>query len=76
MAKIFGFTLFAVRFLPALMGGVMIIMVASLAKELGGSDCASLLAVTGLSVSVFFMRSRCHNCYRKKIWSPRSSLFQ
>jgi len=57
MTKIFGFTLFAVRFLPALMGGVMIIMVASLAKEFGGSDYASFLAVTGLSVSVFFMRT-------------------
>ena len=57
MQKLFGFTLFAVRLMPALVGGIMILMVASLAKELGGSDYASLLAVTGLSVSTFFMRT-------------------
>jgi hypothetical protein len=57
MQKLFGCTLFAVRLIPAILGGIMIIMVASLARELGGSEYASFLAVTGLSVSVFFMRT-------------------
>jgi hypothetical protein len=55
--KLFGFTLFAVRLLPAVLSGIMIIIVAFLAKELRGSEYASLLAVIGLSVSVFFMRT-------------------
>jgi hypothetical protein len=57
MEKLFGCTLFAVRLIPAILGGVMIILVASMAKELGGSEYASFLAVIGLSVSIFFMRT-------------------
>jgi hypothetical protein len=57
MQHIFGNTLFAVRFFPALLGGVMVFIVASMARELGGTRYSSILAVTGLSISIFFMRS-------------------
>jgi hypothetical protein len=57
MESIFGYSLFAVRLLPSLLSGVMILMVASMAKEMGGSRYASFLAALGLMVSVFFMRS-------------------
>jgi hypothetical protein len=57
MQHIFGNTLFAVRFFPALLGGIMVFIVASIARELGGTRYSSILAVTGLSVSIFFMRS-------------------
>jgi len=55
--NLFGSSVFAVRLLPALLSGVMILMAASLAKELGGSKYASFIAALGLSVSIFFMRS-------------------
>jgi hypothetical protein len=57
MQKLFGCSLFAVRLVPSILGGTMIIVVASMARELGGSQYASFLAVIGLSVSIFFMRT-------------------
>jgi hypothetical protein len=57
MESIFGYSLFAVRLLPSLLSGAMILMVASMAKEMGGSRYASFLASLGLMVSIFFMRS-------------------
>lgn len=57
MQNIFGSNLFAVRIFPALLGGIMIFIVASIARELGGTRYSSILAVTGLSVSIFFMRT-------------------
>jgi hypothetical protein len=57
MESIFGYSLFAVRLLPSLLSGVMILMAASIAKEMGGSRYASFLAALGLFVSIFFMRS-------------------
>ena len=55
--KLFGYSLFAVRIIPAITGGVLMILVSSIAKELGGSAYASLLAAVGLMISVFFMRT-------------------
>jgi hypothetical protein len=57
MKSIFGFSLFAVRFLPALMGGALIMLCAAIAKETGGSRYASFLAGLGLLISIFFMRT-------------------
>ncbi len=57
MERIFGYSLFAVRLLPSLLSGAMILLVASMAKEMGGSRYASFLAALGLMISVFFMRS-------------------
>jgi hypothetical protein len=57
MQNIFGYSVFAVRLLPALLSGTMIFLAASMAKELGGSKYASFLASLGLLISVFFMRS-------------------
>jgi hypothetical protein len=57
MQNIFGNNLFAVRLFPALLGGVMILLVASMARELGGTRYSSILAAVGLSVCIFFMRT-------------------
>ncbi len=57
MQNLIGPNLFAVRLFPSLLGGAMIFLIASVARELGGSRYSSILAATGLSVSIFFMRS-------------------
>jgi 4-amino-4-deoxy-L-arabinose transferase-like glycosyltransferase len=55
--NIFGFSLFAVRILPALMSGVLIILVARMAEELGGSNYAQILAAVGVTVTGFGLRT-------------------
>ncbi len=57
MQNIFGYSVFAVRLFPALLSGAMILLAASLARELGGSRYASFLASVGLLASIFFMRT-------------------
>ena len=57
MENIFGVSVFAVRLFPALLSGIMVLLTASIARELGGSEYASFLSALGLSVSIFFMRS-------------------
>jgi len=57
LQHIFGNPLFAIRFFASMLGGVMIIMVASLARELGGTRYSAILAAVGLTVSIFFMRT-------------------
>ncbi len=57
MQNVFGNNLFAVRLFPALLGGVMIFIVASMARELGGTRYSAILAAIGLSVCIFFMRT-------------------
>jgi hypothetical protein len=57
MENIFGYSVFTVRLFPALLSGVMVYLVALMAKELGGSGYASFLAAFGLTLSNFFMRS-------------------
>jgi hypothetical protein len=57
MQNIFGLSVYAVRIFPAVLSGIMIILAASIARELGGSRYSSFLASVGLTVSIFFMRS-------------------
>jgi hypothetical protein len=57
MENIFGYSVFAVRLYPALLSGAMIILVASVARELGGTRYASFLSALGLLISIFFMRT-------------------
>jgi hypothetical protein len=57
MQRIFGYSVLAVRLYPALLSGVLIMLVASMARELGGSRYASFLSVLGLLISIFFMRT-------------------
>lgn len=55
--NVFGYSLFAVRILPALMSGVMIILIAAITRELGGSKYAQVLSATGFTVSGFGLRT-------------------
>lgn len=55
--EIFGFSLFAVRIVPAVVGGIMVLIVADMAKELGGGNYARILAGTGIAISVFGLRT-------------------
>ncbi|MEZ5021530.1 MAG: glycosyltransferase family 39 protein [Bacteroidales bacterium] len=57
LQHLFSNSLFAIRLFASVLGGVMIFLVASMARELGGSRYASILAATGLTVSGFFMRT-------------------
>lgn len=53
----FGHGLYAVRILPALMSGVMILLVARMARDLGGSKYAEVLAAIGFSIAGFALRT-------------------
>jgi len=57
MQNTFGYSLFAVRLFPALISGAMVFLVAEIARELGGSHYARLLAATGLISSTFGLRT-------------------
>ncbi len=57
MQSIFGHTLFAVRIFPALMSGIMVFLVAAIAKELGGSGYSRVLAATGIVISIVGLRT-------------------
>jgi hypothetical protein len=57
MQNIFGYNLFAVRLLPAVISGVMVLLISGIAKELGGLLYARILAGIGLIISVFAMRT-------------------
>lgn len=57
MQALFGHSLFAVRIFPSLASGAMVLLVASIAREMGGSRYASFLAAFGLMIASFFMRS-------------------
>ena len=57
MQNIFGYSVFAVRLFPALLSGLMVFLASLMAKELGGSRYAGILAGIGLTISIFFMRS-------------------
>src|SRR5512133_3034334 len=45
--NLFGFSVYAVRLFPAIAGGIMVLLVSGIAKELGGSRYASVLSATG-----------------------------
>jgi len=57
MQNIFGYSLFAVRLFPAIISGIMVLVVADLAKELGGKKYAMILAGTGMVISLFGLRT-------------------
>lgn len=57
MQGIFGTSVFAVRIFPAVMSGVMVYLVAAIAREMGGSGYARILAATGFVVSIIGLRS-------------------
>lgn len=57
MQNIFGYSIFAVRFFPALVSGLMVFLISALAKELGGSAYSRILAAVGIIVSVFDLRT-------------------
>jgi hypothetical protein len=57
MQNIFGYSLFAVRIFPALLGGVMVFLISALAKELGGSAFSRILAAVGIIISGFGLRT-------------------
>jgi len=53
MQTLFGYSLFAVRLFPALLSGIMVLVVSDLARELGGNKYAMTLAGTGFTISLF-----------------------
>lgn len=57
MSHIAGYSVFAVRLFPAIISGVMVILVSEMAKELGGTLYARVLSAIGLIVSVFALRT-------------------
>ena len=57
MQNIFGYSLFAVRLFPAILSGVLIILTAAIAKELGGTSYSGILAGIGILISGFVLRT-------------------
>jgi hypothetical protein len=57
MQNIFGYSLFAVRLLPAILSGVLVILVSAVARELGGSSYSRILACIGIIISGFVLRT-------------------
>lgn len=55
--NIFGYSVYAVRLIPALTSGLMILLVSGLTKEMGGSRYAALLAATGFTIAGFALRT-------------------
>lgn len=57
MQHIAGYSVFAVRLFPAILSGVMVILISEIAKELGGAIYGRILASLGLFVSIFALRT-------------------
>ena len=57
MKGIFGFSMFSVKLLPALLSGVIVYLGAKIAKELGGDFYAQVLTVVALMCTPFGLRS-------------------
>ena len=57
MQNLFGYSIFAVRFFPALMGGLMVFLMAAIARELGGSGYSRILAAAGIMLAIFGLRT-------------------
>jgi hypothetical protein len=55
--NLLGFSVYAVRLLPAIASGIMVFLVSGLAKELGGSRYGSVLAAIGFMVAGFALRT-------------------
>jgi hypothetical protein len=52
-----GYSLFAVRFVPALGSGILVMLSAALARELGGKDYAQILSASGVLIAPFALRT-------------------
>ena len=57
MQNVFGYSLFAVRLFPALLSGVLVVLVSAISRELGGSSYSRILASIGFIISVFALRT-------------------
>lgn len=57
MQNIFGYSLFAVRLLPAILSGVLVILAAEIARELGGTSYSRILSGIGIIISGFVLRT-------------------
>ncbi|MCK9412353.1 MAG: glycosyltransferase family 39 protein [Prolixibacteraceae bacterium] len=57
LTKLFGYTLFAAKILPALLGGVLVYLCAMLTRELKGGLFAQILAAVGVICSILFLRA-------------------
>lgn len=57
LTKLFGYTLFAAKILPALLGGVIVYLSAMLARELHGGFFAQIVAAVGVICSILFLRA-------------------
>jgi hypothetical protein len=57
MQHIFGYSVFAVRLFPALISGIMVLIVSDMTKELGGNKYAQTLAATGIIIAIFGLRT-------------------
>ncbi len=56
-ARVFGYTLFAAKFFPAITGGILIYLSSLIAKELKGRLFAQFLTATGIMGSILFARA-------------------
>jgi 4-amino-4-deoxy-L-arabinose transferase-like glycosyltransferase len=57
MQSIFGYSVFAVRLFPAIMSGLIVLLVSAIAKELGGKRYSTVLAAIGMIISIFGLRT-------------------
>jgi hypothetical protein len=57
VSTMLGYSLFAVRLVPALLSGVMVILTAQIARELGGKHYAQVLAASSLICTPFSLRT-------------------
>jgi 4-amino-4-deoxy-L-arabinose transferase-like glycosyltransferase len=57
MQNLFGYSIFAVRLLPVIMSGVLVILAAEIAKELGGTSYSRILTGIGIIISGFVLRT-------------------
>jgi hypothetical protein len=57
MQNIFGYSIFAVRFFPALLGGLIVFLISALVKELGGSGYSRILGAVGIILSIIGLRT-------------------
>ena len=55
--NLFGFSVYAVRLLPSIASGLMVLLVSGIAKELGGSRYASVLSAIGFMIAGFALRT-------------------
>jgi len=57
MQTIFGYSLFAVKLFPALLGGLLVWLSTRIAKELGGGSYAQILTAVAILIAPFSLRT-------------------